>query len=152
MRNLKPLSIALILLCASTLLAGCGGKRGKPSPLASEIIDTAHQLIGVPYVYGGRSPKGFDCSGLVWYVYRQHGINLPDSSWKQAGIGEKVGRDDMLPGDLVFFQSSGKVDHVGVYIGGGKMIHAPGKGKRVRKADLTEKYYRKHLVTVRRVI
>jgi cell wall-associated NlpC family hydrolase len=152
MKPAKTLAALLILSLASLALSGCGGKRPKPSPLAQEIVDTAQQYLGVPYVYGGRSPKGFDCSGLVWYVYRQHGIELPDSSYKQAGHGERIPQDEMMPGDLVFFQSGGRVNHVGLYIGDGVMIHAPGKGKRVRKAKLSEKYYRRHFATVRRVI
>ncbi|MDR2199877.1 MAG: C40 family peptidase [Deltaproteobacteria bacterium] len=150
----KPNSLLLLLAALVLLspLAGCGGKRAKPSPRAAEIITTAHKYIGVPYVYGGRSPKGFDCSGLVWYVYRQHGVELPDSSRKQAAKGERIDFDEILPGDLIFFQSNGTVNHVGLYIGGGEMIHAPGRGKKVRKANISDSYYRKHFALVRRVI
>jgi cell wall-associated NlpC family hydrolase len=117
-----------------------------------DVAKTAHSYIGVPYVFGGRSPKGFDCSGLVWYVYRQHGIDLPTSSAKQARVGEHVDRDELLPGDLVFFQSSGSIDHVGLYVGGNKMIHAPGKGRKVVKVNIASKYYRQHFVGGRRPI
>jgi cell wall-associated NlpC family hydrolase len=116
-----------------------------------EVSRQAHKYIGTPYKFGGRSPKGFDCSGLVWYLYKQHGVNLPDASHKQAGAGVKVKKDDMVPGDLIFFQTNGKIHHVGLYVGGGKMIHAPGKGKKVVKTSLKDKYYRTHYATSRRV-
>jgi cell wall-associated NlpC family hydrolase len=112
---------------------------------------TAKKFIGAPYVYGGRSPKGFDCSGLVWYVYRQYGLKLPNSSKKQAAVGRKVARSELIPGDLVFFKSKAQVDHVGIYIGQGQMIHAPGRGRRVTTVSLAEKYYQTHFVTARRV-
>jgi cell wall-associated NlpC family hydrolase len=146
------IKISILLLFALTLLMGCGGKRGRTSPLAADIINTAQMYIGVPYVYGGKSPKGFDCSGLIWYVYRQHGIELPVSSSKQASAGYKISKKEMRPGDLVFFQSRGRVNHVGLYIGDGMMIHAPGSGKKVRKANLSDDYYQKTFATVRRVI
>jgi cell wall-associated NlpC family hydrolase len=116
------------------------------------ITKTALKYLGTPYVSGGRSPKGFDCSGLVWYVYSQHGIELPKTAYKQAAVGRRVKFGELRPGDLVFFTSSRRVDHVGVYVGDGIMIHAPGKGKPVRKAELDKKYYKDHFVTARRVI
>jgi cell wall-associated NlpC family hydrolase len=152
MKLARTLTAALMLTTAVFLLEGCGGKRPGTSPLADNIVKTAHKYIGVPYVYGGRSPKGFDCSGLVWYIYRQHGIELPDSSWKQAKGGMKVSRDEMLPGDLIFFQRNGRVNHVGLYIGDGVMIHAPGKGKHVRKANISERYYRANFASARRFL
>jgi cell wall-associated NlpC family hydrolase len=148
----KAVIAAVVTATLCLALQGCGGKAQRQSPLAAEVVGTAHKYLGVPYVYGGKSPRGFDCSGLMWYVFRQHGIRLPDSSWKQATVGRAVDRDDLLPGDLVFFQSNGRVGHVGLYIGDGTMIHAPGKGKRVRKAKLSEKYYRQHYATARRPI
>ncbi|MDR2406451.1 MAG: C40 family peptidase [Deltaproteobacteria bacterium] len=152
MRFLLSLPLIIILILSVAITAGCGGKHRRASPLASQVVNTAHKYIGVPYVYGGKSPKGFDCSGLVWYVYRQHGVELPASSRKQAGTGLKVDKSEMQPGDLVFFQNNGRVDHVGLYIGDDFMIHAPGRGKKVTKANLKQNYYRKHFAHVRRVI
>jgi cell wall-associated NlpC family hydrolase len=153
--NLRPSLPALVgaaLLLALLTLPGCGGKRDRLSPLAKAVAGTAQKYLGAPYVSGGRGPKAFDCSGLSWFVYRQHGIELPDTSYKQSRAGRKVDRDELRPGDLVFFRSGRKVDHVGVYVGDGYMVHAPGRGKKVRRANLEEKYYRQHYVTARRFI
>ncbi|MDR2612390.1 MAG: C40 family peptidase [Deltaproteobacteria bacterium] len=151
---LAPLPAALIAAAVAVLLAlpGCGGKRAGEPALAKIVVGTAEKYLGTPYVSGGRGPKGFDCSGLVWYVYRLNGIELPESSYRQSRVGREVDRDELMPGDLVFFRSGRRVDHVGLYVGDGFMIHAPGRGKKVRRANLEERYYRQHYVTARRVL
>ncbi|MDR1080380.1 MAG: C40 family peptidase [Deltaproteobacteria bacterium] len=153
-RRCPVLPSALLLAAAAALLAfpGCGGKRAEVRPLSSAVAGTAEKYLGTPYRSGGRSPKGFDCSGLTWFVFRQHGIELPDTSYKQSRSGRKIDRDELAPGDLVFFRSGRSVDHVGVYVGHGYMVHAPGRGKKVRRANLEDKYYRQHYVTARRYI
>lgn len=95
-----------------------------PQPKSS-IVETAKQYIGVPYAYGGSSPKGFDCSGFVQYVFRQHGISLPRTASEQASVGTKVSTPE--PGDLVFFTRNvggGGIEHVGIYVGDDSFIHA----------------------------
>ncbi|MDR1036635.1 MAG: C40 family peptidase [Deltaproteobacteria bacterium] len=151
-RPALPAAIVLAAAAALLVFPGCGGKRGGVQPLAVAVAGTAVKYVGAPYRSGGRSPKGFDCSGLAWFVFRQHGIELPDSSLKQSRSGKKIDRDELVPGDLVFFRSGRTVDHVGVYVGDGYMVHAPGKGKKVRRANLDDKYYRQHYVTARRYI
>jgi hypothetical protein len=149
---MKKLAYCLVLSMLGLLLAsGCGGPRGGTSGLGMEVAKTAHQYIGTPYKFGGRSPKGFDCSGLVWYIYQQYGVDLPDSSSKQSGVGQKIAKNELVPGDLVFFQTKGRIHHVGVYVGGGKMIHAPGRGKKVVKVNFRDKYYQQHFALARRV-
>lgn len=89
----------------------------------ANVIETAKQYIGVPYVYGGSTPSGFDCSGFVSYVYRQHGVSLPRSSAAMFGKGTRV--TSLVAGDLVFFNTNGRgVSHVGIYIGGNRFISA----------------------------
>ncbi|MDR1872595.1 MAG: C40 family peptidase [Deltaproteobacteria bacterium] len=144
-----PLILVLILALAVGL-AGCA-KKTKRSSLGVKAVLTAQKYLGVPYVYGGRSPKGFDCSGLVWYVYKENGLKLPNSSSKQVKSGRAVKKSELAPGDLVFFQSGGRVNHVGIYAGQGRMIHAPGRGRKVTTVKLSDKYYKAHYVTARRV-
>lgn len=89
------------------------------------IIDLAQQFLGVPYVWGGSSPNGFDCSGFVQYVYAQKGIHLPRTADIQATAGRPVSKAELQPGDLVFFASDYvNISHVGIYAGNGQMIHA----------------------------
>lgn len=95
-----------------------------------EIVDYALNFLGTKYVWGGSSPSGFDCSGLTAYVYKHFGIYLPHSSSMQSGYGRAVARADLEAGDLVFYFSP--IHHVGIYIGGGKMVNAAGTGKGVR--------------------
>ena len=89
------------------------------------IIDLAQQFLGVPYVWGGSSPRGFDCSGFVQYVYAQKGIHLPRTADIQATAGQPVSKSELQPGDLVFFAGDYvNISHVGIYVGNGQMIHA----------------------------
>jgi cell wall-associated NlpC family hydrolase len=90
----------------------------------------ARQFLGVPYSWGGTTPRtGFDCSGLVRFVYRRFGIRLPHSSWADLSYGRRISRGSLRPGDLVFFYGAG---HVGIYVGHGRFIDAPHTGTRVR--------------------
>jgi cell wall-associated NlpC family hydrolase len=91
--------------------------------------------LGIPYVWGGSTPGGFDCSGLVMYVYAQLGVSLPHFAAAQYGFGTPVSRDQLQPGDLVFFDG---LNHVGIYIGGGQMVHAPQTGDVVKISALTD--------------
>lgn len=107
-----------------------GGRVGPLNPSTSGgVVGIAMQYLGVPYVWGGASPSGFDCSGLVMYVYAQIGISLPHGATAQYAAGTPISYDELQPGDLVFFGSGGGyMSHVGIYIGGGQMIHAPFEG------------------------
>ena len=108
-----------------------------PQPtLAERAVRIARSQLGVPYVYGGASPGGFDCSGLVMWVYGQLGIALPHNAAALYSTGRPVSTAEMKPGDLVFFHGLG---HVGIYIGHGRMIHAPQTGERVEIEALDER-------------
>jgi cell wall-associated NlpC family hydrolase len=118
-----------------------------PPPTHSSVVSIAMQYLGTPYVWGGASPSGFDCSGLVMYVFSQVGVSLPHSSYAQYGMGSPVSRDQLQPGDLVFFDGLG---HVGIYVGGGSFIHAPHTGDDVRISSLSG-WYASTYVGARRI-
>jgi cell wall-associated NlpC family hydrolase len=112
------------------------------------VVGIAMRYLGTPYVWGGSSPAGFDCSGFVAYVFGQMGLSLPHYAGAQYGYGTDVPRDQLAPGDLVFFDGLG---HVGIYIGGGEFIHAPHTGDVVRISSLSESWYAATYVGARRV-
>jgi cell wall-associated NlpC family hydrolase len=112
------------------------------------VVGIAMRYLGVPYVWGGASPSGFDCSGLVMYAYAQMGISLPHYTGAQWNVGVPVSRSDLQPGDLVFFDGLG---HVGIYIGGGQFIHAPHTGDVVKISSLSESWYAATYVGARRI-
>ncbi len=122
------------------------------SASASAIIATAKQYLGVPYLWGGDTPSGFDCSGLVQYVFRANGITLPRTSAQQYTAGTAVSRANLQAGDLVFFATgSGGVSHVGIYIGSGQFIHAS-SSKGVVVSELTSSYWSGCYYGARRVL
>ncbi len=121
------------------------------NPKGSSIVSTAKKYLGVKYVYGGTTPKGFDCSGLVQYVCKSLGISVNRTAASQFSNGRAVNKSDLQPGDLVFFAKSSKISHVGIYIGGGQMIHAPHTGDVVRIASINSGYYKRTYVGARRV-
>jgi cell wall-associated NlpC family hydrolase len=117
---------------------------------ASQVIALAMQYLGVPYVWGGASPsQGFDCSGLITYVFGQIGISLPHHAASQYGYGVPVSREDLQPADLVFFDGLG---HMGMYIGGGQFIHAPHTGDVVKISSIYEDWYASRWVGARRIL
>ncbi len=121
---------------------------------AQTLLKGALALLGTPYRWGGTSPEaGFDCSGLVGYVFRTAlGIELPRVSRDMARDGEKVERSSLVPGDLVFFSRRGKrVDHVGIYIGEGRFLHAPRTGRDVTVSELDTGYWSRKFLQARRV-
>ncbi|MGD2023989.1 MAG: NlpC/P60 family protein [Desulfobacterales bacterium] len=120
--------------------------------LRKAIVTTASRYVGVPYRWGGESPRtGFDCSGLTMVVYRINGLNLPRSSRQQWNTGVSIHRHQLQKGDLVFFATRGgsKVSHVGIYTGGDKFLHAPGRGRRIQTSSLSSRYYRNRYVGAR---
>jgi cell wall-associated NlpC family hydrolase len=113
------------------------------------VVGVALQYLGVPYVWAGASPGGFDCSGLVMYAYSQIGVALPHSSYAMWGDGVPVPRDQLEPGDLVFFDGLG---HVGLFIGGGEFVHAPHTGTVVQVSSLDGGSYAYSYVGARRIL
>ena len=135
------------------------GSFGVGNPVSSSIpgdrysgaVGIAERYLGVPYVYGGASPRGFDCSGLVMYVYAQLGVSLPHYTVAQYNYGDSVSvpRDQLEPGDLVFFAGLG---HVGIYVGNGQFIHAPHTGDVVRIDSLSEGWYSSEYDGAKRIL
>lgn len=151
-------SLAAVL--ASAAVAGCAGAPSRPpavvvpppaapepavgvpaaSPLADAVVARARGLLGTPYRLGGMDPAaGFDCSGLVYFVYREAGLVLPRTAEGQQSAAVPVERHGLAPGDLVFFRLP--QPHVGIYAGGGEFIHAPGGGRGVEIARIGEPWF-----------
>lgn len=161
---------ALLALVAT--LAGCASqppprKAAAPAPRswpqvapadpasANAVLMRALGLVGTPYRYGGNTPEGgFDCSGLVTYVYRDMlDLRLPRSSSELAALqGPKIAPERLAAGDLVFFGSRGSVSHVGIYVGEGRFVHAPSTGGTVRLDTLDGSYWRDHYSGAKRVL
>lgn len=147
--------VALVLLFS---LAACGGRAGLRSDAEVErirqsvVVDALGQ-IGRPYRYGGSTPDGFDCSGLVQYVFAQAGVTLPRSSREQHELGREIDLDDAEPGDLLFYSFAGRrVDHVAIYLGDGQAVHAPARGRQVIVAPVAQKYWMQKFVGARDVL
>ena len=127
-----------------------------PSYSASEgerIVSKAKEYMGTPYVYGGSTPSGFDCSGFVYYVFRQCGYSVTRTATTQNGDGVQVSRSELQPGDILIFYNSAKsgIGHSGIYIGGGEFIHASSSGGKVMISSLSSTYYDTHYYSARRV-
>lgn len=106
-----------------------------------EVVTQALAMTGQPYRLGGMAPGGFDCSGLVTYAYRQAGFRLPRRAIDQAQQARKLPPHALAPGDLLFFRIDGAVSHVGIYMGEGRMVHAPSSGKSVRVDAIDPNYW-----------
>jgi cell wall-associated NlpC family hydrolase len=155
----KPF-LYLVLLALAGLTA-CASAPQQPvsappaiTPAAAEVqppphpgLAIARDMVGTPYRYGGASPKGFDCSGLVYYSYRKAGIKVPRTTREQYRRSEHIKLSSLRPGDLVFFRiSRDKPAHVGIYAGSGQFIHAPSNGKQVSYASLVDPYWEARVV------
>ena len=128
---------------------------GSLSPKSQHIIELAKKELGKRYVWGATGKNAFDCSGLTSYVCKQNGIKLPRRAIEQSKVGLFVPRDQLQPGDLVFFDTSkqrrGYVNHVGIYIGEGKFIHASSAKKKVIITSLDKPFYKSRYKGARRV-
>ena len=122
------------------------GNQGK------SIVSTAQTFMGVPYVFGGTTPSGFDCSGLLQYVFKMHGISIPRLADEQYNLGKEVKRNQLSPGDLVFFTTYTEgVSHCGIYIGDGKFLHAS-SSKGVKIDSLDNEYWKPRFVGARKIV
>ncbi|KPV55946.1 hydrolase Nlp/P60 [Paenibacillus sp. A3] len=143
MKKLVGFAFSLTLFCSISV-----GSVFAETPLSAAV----NEAMGTPYKYAGTTTKGFDCSGYTSWVFDKFGVDLPHTSKGQAELGTEVAKDQLRPGDLVFFNTDGKgISHVGVYVGEGKFYHsATDQGVTVTK--LSDSYYAKRYVTARRVL
>jgi cell wall-associated NlpC family hydrolase len=119
--------------------------------ILERVAVTARRMVGIPYHYGGNDPRGFDCSGLVFYAYREAGVLVARTSREQLRASQLLDFDQALPGDLVFFRMSKRSWHVGIYLGGQRFIHAPSTGRAVAIERLDDEYYLRHRIQMRRL-
>ncbi len=146
-------AIRIALLAAwLALLAACSSAPVLDNPgIRQQIIETALGQLGRPYRYGGRDPSGFDCSGLVQYAYSEAGVIAPRDTKSQRDAGKRIDFDRAQPGDLLFyrFENAGGL-HVGLYLGDGRMIHAPASGRTVSLVAVEAPVWkRRYLETIR---
>lgn len=141
-------------------LAACGRIAYQEYPVTREIppikqaatAKIALQQLGAPYRLGGNDPSGFDCSGLVYYAYKQQGIKIPRSTKTQLRYSKTISRSQLKSGDLIFFNISGNtVSHVGIYIGNNKFVHSPSPGKRVHISTLKNPYWLQRFIRAGRI-
>lgn len=137
--------------------ASAGGsamENARAAGAARRVIPRGERYLGVPYVWGGSTPKGFDCSGFVQYIYRQEGVELPRTSRQMAGSGFAVGRNTLAVGDLLLFADGGPISHVAIYAGNNQIIHSSSSGNGVRYDDLGSergRWFAENIVAIRRV-
>ena len=134
----------------AAVFASHAGDQAAQDPVRSRIVFTALQMVGAPYRYGGESPAGFDCSGLVQYAYRSAGVAVPRTSRDQLHASAPVALADASAGDLLFFRSKDS-SHVGIYLGQGRFVHAPSTGGKVSIASFSNAYYRRNFVRAGRI-
>ena len=151
----RNLTLTFCLVSAWTLATGCSHQPTQtaqpPAKVSSIATKYALQMVGAPYRYGGNTPRGFDCSGLIHYSYARAGVTVPRTTSQQREYSRLVARKDIQIGDLLFFNQSGKRwSHVGLYIGDNRFVHAPSTGKIVHVASLTNRYWRRHFAGARR--
>jgi cell wall-associated NlpC family hydrolase len=141
------------LLILVALLASACATAPPESPSVSRAADLADTMVGTPYRFGGASPStGFDCSGLVHFSFMRAGLGVPRSTEEQRRASRAIGLSELQRGDLLFFYENRVKDaHVGIYLGGGRFVHAPSSGKSVRRDSLDSPYWRRNLSGARRL-
>lgn len=120
-------------------------------PVRSQVVFTAMQMVGVPYRWGGSTPQGFDCSGLVQYAYSNAGLRLPRTASDQMDASAPVPLENAQAGDLLFFRDGGRTSHVAIYLGDGRFVHAPSTGNQVSLDSFGNAYWRMRFARAGRV-
>lgn len=152
---MRPASAIGIGISIAVLnLTGCASlpPRSDPSIIGEHAAQYALDMKGKPYHYGGNTPRGFDCSGLVQYSYARAGMRVPRTTEGLWGFSRAISTHSLQPGDLLFFNQQGKrSSHVAIYIGGGRFVHAPSTGRYVSVGSVNAGYWRRHLESARRL-
>jgi len=161
--------IFLLVLAATAGLAGCESPLRRPDPAAgapvqhpganaqaadplrTQVVFTAMQMVGVPYRWGGSTPEGFDCSGLVQYAYAHAGRPLPRTAAAQMAASAPLTLEKAEAGDLLFFRDGGQTSHVAIYLGQGRFVHAPSTGRQVSLDSFGNAYWRMRFTRAGRV-
>lgn len=153
LRLATPVATAFVLGCSSVPATPESAARARADDeVARRAAAFAREMVGRPYKFGGNTPAGFDCSGLVRYSYNRAGIALPRATEAQRELATLTSLRSVRAGDLLFFDQEGrKFSHVGLYLGDGRFVHAPSSGGRVRIDSLRDKYWRKHFLEARRI-
>jgi murein DD-endopeptidase len=142
---------AVLLVGTAPDRRAAGSAKQARADVGAGAVRHALEVVGTPYVWGGNTPRGFDCSGLVQYSYSLVGVELPRVTIMQRSATQAVSRKQLRPGDLVFFHIDGKRNsHIGIYIGDGKFVHAPRTGKFVSTASLSNPYWQRNFAGARR--
>ncbi len=153
LRIIRTFSLPITMLA---VLTACGGNATFQSESSAtspgrEAATIALEQVGVPYRYGGTSPSGFDCSGLVQYAYSRAGLNVPRTTGQLWSATKPVAQHDLASGDLLFLSIEGKMSHVGMYLGERRFVHAPQSGRSVSVASLDAPFYRSALIRAGRL-
>ena len=155
----------LLLLALTAAIIGAGGCSSPPrapetvtgsavpapDSVRTQVVLTARQMVGVPYRWGGSTPEGFDCSGLVQYVYSRSGLHLPRTAADQMAASAPLTLEKAEAGDLLFFRDGSRTAHVAIYLGQGHFVHAPSTGNAVSVDSFDNAYWRMHFARAGRV-
>lgn len=165
-----PIPAMRLAMLLTVLLAGCStlprpgdqlpektvvtarpAPESPPDPARTRAVFTALQMVGVPYQWGGESPSGFDCSGLVQFAFASAGLHLPRTAAAQLDAVTPVPLDKAEAGDLLFFREGSRTSHVAIYLGNGRFVHAPNSGHEVSIDSFDSDYWRSHFARAGRV-
>ncbi|BDR65054.1 C40 family peptidase [Clostridium tetani] len=128
-----------------------GDSLSRGSSRGVDLVSYSYQFMGKPYVWGASGPNSFDCSGFTAYVYKNFGVNLDHYTGSQYEEGKPVSKSELISGDLIFFNTTSSISHVGIYVGGGQFIHASSGGGKVIVSDLSGSYYVSRYAGARRM-
>jgi cell wall-associated NlpC family hydrolase len=145
-RLVSVMIVASLVGCASQAVQAPTKSTSRTHNTADQAAAVALQQIGVPYRYGGSTPNGFDCSGLIYYSYSRAGKNVPRTTGSLWSGIQPVAKSQLQVGDVLFFRIEGKMSHVGMYIGDNQFVHAPSSGKVVTVGSLRSDFYRTALI------